>query len=136
MLLRDELLLVPEVPDAVELEPVELVPVDAEPEPVVAFVKMNDAPELDPDPLRDAVDPLVPVVLPASPRCRQPVTVIVPVWVPDREVVCRDGSVLVCAATSAAHATLIANVAPTRFIYASLQLSTAPVAARCSPRVR
>ena len=52
----------------------------------LAFVRMNDAPELDPDGVRDAVDPeveplvvpLVPVVLPVSPRCRQPTTVMVP----------------------------------------------------------
>jgi hypothetical protein len=53
----------------------------------LAFVRMNDAPEPDPDWLRDAVEPVddVPLVDPAvpvaplmSPRCRHPVTVMVP----------------------------------------------------------
>jgi hypothetical protein len=81
-------LVVPDVP-AVD-PPVELVPDDVDPLPPlgVAFVKMNDAPDVDPDGDRDAVDPEVdeppvlpdvPAVLPASPRCRHPTTVIVPV---------------------------------------------------------
>jgi hypothetical protein len=82
---------VPEVDPAVELEPVDPYALD-DPPPVIAFVKMNDAPELDPDCERDAVvpdveDPAVPdvpVALPESPRCRQPVTVIVPDWPDER----------------------------------------------------
>jgi hypothetical protein len=75
-----------EVP-AVELPvvpAVELVPeVEDEPLPVLAFVKMNDAPAPDVEPVLDAVEPvaavpLVPVEPLASPRCRHPVTVIVP----------------------------------------------------------
>jgi hypothetical protein len=81
-------LVAPEVPAVVE--PVELVPVDAEPVlPLeVAFVRMKDAPAPDPDCDRDAVDPavvdppvvpLVPVVFVMSARCRHPTRVTVPV---------------------------------------------------------
>ena len=63
---------------------VELVPEVAD-EPVLglAFVKMNDAPAPVSEPVLDAVEPvlavpLVPVAPLASPRCRHPVTVIVP----------------------------------------------------------
>jgi len=78
---------VPAVPAVVP--DVELVPVDAVDPPLpleVAFVKMNDAPALDPEDVRGAVPdvadpPVVPVVFVAvvmSPRCRQPATVIEP----------------------------------------------------------
>jgi hypothetical protein len=84
---------VPEVLPAVEpvVDPV----ADDEPEPMLAFVKMNDAPAPDPEPVLDAVEPVVadplvapvvPVVPPMSPRCRQPVTVIVPLCELDRDV--------------------------------------------------
>ena len=75
-------------PELVVPEPAELVdPGEPEPDPIDAFVKMNDAPEPDPEPLLDVadpdaveplVDPVVPVAPPMSPRCRQPTTVIVP----------------------------------------------------------
>jgi len=123
-------LALPVVP-AVELVPavlpVELVP-DVELLPMLAFVKMNDAPEPDPDGVRDAVepdavdpaaDPVVPVVLLASPRCRQPTTVIVPLC-DDLAEDCDVCGVASCAATNAAQANPIAKVTPTRFIYASL----------------
>src|SRR5690349_5848110 len=118
-----EPLVVPPVVPAVE-------PPDVDPDvlPMLAFVKMNDAPEPDPEPLRDAVepddvdplvDPAVPVIPLASPRCKQPVTVMVPFCMPDLGVVCDEllvcGS-LVCAATIAAQPKPIANAAPTRFI--------------------
>jgi len=90
-------LALPVVP-AVELVPavlpVELVP-EVELLPMLAFVKMNDAPAPDPEPVLDAVEPVVadplvapvvPVVPPMSPRCRQPVTVIVPLCELDRDV--------------------------------------------------
>jgi hypothetical protein len=121
----------------------EVAPLAVVPEPAVelvdpeellaglAFVKMNDAPELDPDGVRDAVEPvveplvvpLVPVALPISPRCRQPTTVMVPLGLPDLAEVCVDPLVcglLVCAAATAAHANPIANIAPALFIDASL----------------
>lgn len=96
--------------------------------PMLAFVKMNDAPEPDPDGVRDAVepdavepaaDPVVPVAPLASPRCRQPTTVIVPLC-DDLAEDCGVCGVPSCAATSAAQAKPIAKVTPTRFIYASL----------------
>ena len=135
MLLPGELLAVePAVPAVVDpaAEPVD---VPGEPLPTVAFVKTNDAPELDPDGVRDAVEPdvdplvaplvvpVVPVALPMSPRCRQPTTVIVPVFSPDLGAVCVDPLVCglpLCAAATAAHAKPIANTAPTLFIEASL----------------
>jgi hypothetical protein len=73
--------LVPAVlPAAPAVEPDEL------PEPIVAFVRMNDAPLPAPDAERDAlgaavvppVEPDVPVAPAVSPDCRHPVTVIVP----------------------------------------------------------
>ena len=72
------------VPDVLVVEPAVLVAVDVEPAALLgcAFVRMNDAPAIDPDDVRDAVPdvvvlPVVPVVLAVSPRCKQPATVIV-----------------------------------------------------------
>jgi hypothetical protein len=63
-----------------------------------------------------------------SPRCRQPVTVMVPACEPDLGVVC--GVLLVCgavcAAAIAAHATPIAKIAPTRFIESSRFIQSTP----------
>jgi hypothetical protein len=95
--------------------------------PMLAFVRMNDAPAPDPDPVRDAgdpgvVEPVVPVAPPVSPRCRQPVTVMV-----SAEPVLLGGccelpvcGLLVCAATIAAHPKPMANATPALFIDASI----------------
>lgn len=120
---------VPAVEPAVALVVPAVEPLVDVPDPLLmlAFVRMNDAPDVDPDGLPDAVDPaavepavdpVVPVVLLIGPRCRQPTTVIEPACDPDRADDC--WSVVLCAATSAAHATPIANVVATLFIYASL----------------
>jgi hypothetical protein len=124
-----------DVPVVPEVDPAELAvePVALEdPDPaVLAFVRMNDALAPGSEPVRDAVvpavvdplvDPVVPVAPLMSPRCRQPVTVIVLpcalLLVGGCELlVC---GLLVCAATIAAHPKPIANAAPTRFIDASL----------------
>jgi len=126
---RDELgapLVVPVVPVVPAVVPA----VEPVVDPAVldmAFVKMNDAPLPEPDVVRDGgvpavvvapVVPEVPVVVLMSPRCRHPVTVIVPLC--PLRVVCGELVVVVCAATTAAQPNAIATIAPARLIYSSL----------------
>ena len=85
------------VADPAEVAPPAVVPPAVEPAvdplrdpdelPMLAFVRMNDAPFPLPDVERDAlgldvglllVEPVVPVAAAPSPDCKQPVTVIVP----------------------------------------------------------
>jgi hypothetical protein len=78
----------PDVPDAPAPDEPELPAL--EPLPIVASVRMNDAPPAAPDCDADpaapdgALDPdapLLPLPLPPA-RCRHPVSVIVPAWLP------------------------------------------------------
>jgi hypothetical protein len=103
----------------------------------LAFAKMNDAPVLLLDDAAPPAAPLVPVVAPAPPRWRHPVTVIelslpaARVWLDDVAPVCDPGAcvegellVPACAARATPKPTTIDNNAPvrSRFIVVSSML--------------
>jgi hypothetical protein len=119
----------PAVPAAPDDDPLAPLADEPDPLPILASVRMYDAPDCadEPDALLLAPAPLddPPDAPPA--RCRQPVTVMLPLWVLGVFCVSLDPPVrpgcdvwpAPCAASTAAEPNAIAANVPTRFIIAS-----------------